>query len=244
MESKRNKALKWIIPAASAAAVTLTAGSLVRMGLHFMGPLRHLAVDKIKLRYPSDEHQKGILFYGASNFARWKDLESDLTGLPVQNHGFGGSTDKDLIRYAEEILFPYDPRIVVFQTGSNDYVQEKGTDEEKIQICMERKINMFHEFHERLPEAHFVVMSGLLLPGRSQFLDLTLEINRRLSELCAATPWMTYIDAGDMTYSYGEYAEDLFVKDRIHLNRDGQRRWADHYIRPALTALWQDQPSA
>jgi hypothetical protein len=108
---------------------------------------------------------------------------------------------------------------------------------------MDRKLTMFHAFHERLPEAHFVVMSGLLLPGRSQFLDLTLEVNRRLSELCAATPWMTFVDAGDMTYSYGEYKENLFVKDRIHLNRDGQRLWAENYIRPALTALWQDQRS-
>ena len=71
MRSKRNKALKWIIPAASAAAVTLTAGSLVRMGLHFMGPLRHLAVDKIKIRYG----YVGFNFneYGKLTFGRLED---------------------------------------------------------------------------------------------------------------------------------------------------------------------------
>ena len=81
--------------------------------------------------------------------------------LPVQNHGFGGSADRDLMQYADELLYPYSPRIVVFQTGSNDYVQEEGTDAEKVLKCMNRKREMFAAFHEQLPDTRFVVMSGL-----------------------------------------------------------------------------------
>ena len=73
-------------------------------------------------RYPAEEYQNGIIFYGASNFRLWKSMANDLEGYPVQNHGFGGSTDALLVRYADQLLYPYAPRIVFFQTGSNDYV--------------------------------------------------------------------------------------------------------------------------
>ncbi|GAB2843975.1 hypothetical protein GCM10022221_49100 [Actinocorallia aurea] len=48
----------------------------------------------------------------------------------VQNHGFGGSTDRDLVQYADRLLHPFAPAIAAFQTGSNDYVGLTGTDEE------------------------------------------------------------------------------------------------------------------
>lgn len=44
----------------------------------------------------------------------------------IQNHGFGGSDDQDLMDCAPDLLYPYNPGIVVFQTGSNDYVHVKG----------------------------------------------------------------------------------------------------------------------
>ena len=64
----------------------------------------------------------------------------------VQNHAFGGSKDTDLVKFADQILYPYDPAVVFFQTGSNDYVMMKGTDEEKAAKCMAYKKQMFHTF--------------------------------------------------------------------------------------------------
>ena len=134
-------------------------------------------VKKIEGNYPTEENQNGIIFYGASNFRLWTEMEQDLAEYKVQNHGFGGCTDEDLLYYADKLLYPYHPDIVFFQTGSNDYVDLKGTDEEKVTVCMEYKKQMFHEIHEQLPDAKLVVMSGLLLPGRSEYRELTEQIN-------------------------------------------------------------------
>ncbi len=101
------------------------------------GPFRFLfkgyeeEVRAIEKRYEADGRRHEIVFYGASNFRLWKKMENDLAGYKVQNHGFGGSTDKNLVRYADRLLYPYAPQIVFFQTGSNDYVGLPGTDEEK-----------------------------------------------------------------------------------------------------------------
>lgn len=205
------------------------------------GPFAFLQFDRqeqaILSKYPADQRQGEIVFYGASNFRLWTEMERDLADFKVQNHGFGGSTDRDLVRRADRLLYPYRPRIVVFQTGSNDYVGLPGSDDEKVAACMAFKREMLARFHEKLPEARFVIMSGLLLPGRSRYTALTQRINEALKRLCGETDYLTFVDASAMTFNGTTYAEELFLEDGIHLNHAGQLRWCEAYIRPALESL-------
>ena len=205
------------------------------------GPFAFMQFDheeKVILQKYDSETRKGeIVFYGASNFRLWTEMENDLSEYKVQNHGFGGSTDKDLVERADTLLYPYVPAVVFFQTGSNDYVSLDGTDEEKVEVCMAYKKFMFETFHEKLPEAKFVVMSGLLLPGRSQYTALTQKINDALEKLCAEYDYMTFVDAEEMTFDGSAYRSELFIRDGIHLNHEGQLLWRDGYIRPAIEAL-------
>lgn len=191
----------------------------------------------IENRYDADTRRGEIVLYGASNFRLWKDMEADLAPYKVQNHGFGGCTDRDLVNYADRLLYPYEPEIVFFQTGSNDYVNLSGSDAEKVEKCIEYKEYMFDTFHERLPNAKFVVMSGLLLPGRSRYTAMTREINSRLSDLCAERDYMTFVNAEMMTFDGANYREELFIEDKIHLNHDGQLIWCNQYIKPVIEEL-------
>ena len=233
----------------SAGMAALAAGELIFLGREAgIGPFRKLfkgfdgEVSKIQEKYDAASRKGEIIFYGASNFRLWTEMENDLPEYKVQNHGFGGCTDKDLVKYADRILYPYEPSVVFFQTGSNDYVALPGTDEEKVEKCMAYKREMFSRFHEQLPNAHFVVMSGLLLPGRKQFTALTREINRQLDALCQEhSDYMTFVNAEEMTLSDGVYRDNLFRKDQIHLNHEGQLLWRDGYILPALEKLKEKQ---
>ena len=228
-------------------AASVTAGVLiiaVLLGLIFTGmyvgwgPFTGLfwgqEVKRVQKQYPAEEYQNGIVFYGASNFRLWTEMENDLSNYHVANCGFGGSTDKLMVEYAEDLLYPYEPSIVFFQTGSNDYVEMDGSDEEKVSACMEYKEYMFTTFHERLPDAQFIVMSGLLLPGRSDYTQITQKVNDALKELCEKYDYMTFVDSEEMTFDGENYAEELFVSDGIHLNHDGQLLWCEKYIRPAI----------
>src|SRR5262245_53212647 len=53
-----------------------------------------------------------VVFVGSSSIRMWKLAESfpDLTAL---NRGFGGSQLSDAAKYAERIVTPYKPRVVV-----------------------------------------------------------------------------------------------------------------------------------
>lgn len=228
-----------------AATLVLVLIGLILTGLYVgWGPFTFLQFDRqekaILEKYPVNERQGEIVFYGASNFRLWTEMENDLADFKVQNHGFGGSTDKDLVQRADKLLYPYNPRIVVFQTGSNDYVGLPGTDDEKVVACMAYKREMFSQFHERLPEATFIIMSGLLLPGRSQYTELTQMIHAELERLCEETDYLYFVDASALTFNGETYAEELFIEDGIHLNHSGQVRWCEEYIRPILGRLTEE----
>lgn len=224
----------------AAGAVAVLVGLVVtgqRVGWGPFAGLRdwELDVRSIEDRYDASSREGEVVFYGMSNFTLWSQLDDDFPQYRVQNHGFGGSTDELLVKYADRLLYPYDPAVVVFQTGSNDYTQMVGTDDEKLRKCMDYKRDMYATFHDRLPDAKFVVMSGLLLPGRSEYTALTQRVNEELAKLCEEhSDYMTFVDASAMTYDAGEYRSDLFRSDGIHLNHEGELAWRDGYILPAL----------
>ncbi|MDR2373033.1 MAG: GDSL-type esterase/lipase family protein [Bifidobacteriaceae bacterium] len=199
------------------------------------GPFDSFYVNRLA-KATADEPKGGIIFYGASNFRRWTEINTDLAPHHVINHGFGGSTDKRLVKHADTLLFPYQPSIVVFQTGSNDYFFVTGADQEKAAKCLERKRQMFADFHERLPDAQFVVMSGLLAPGRADHVPVTQLVNQGLRELSESVDYLRFVDASALTFDGQAFDQSLFAEDGFHLNRKGQRAWAA-YIIPILDDL-------
>ena len=94
-----------IMMIAAAALVVASLAGLVITGLKIgWDPFSFLHtwdadVEKIRQSYPAEENQNGIIFYGASNFRMWTEMENDLPEYRVQNHGFGGCTDQDLMHY-------------------------------------------------------------------------------------------------------------------------------------------------
>ena len=70
----------------------------------------------------------GIVFIGSSSIRFW-DLAKWFPQLPVVNRGFGGSEIADSTRYADRILLPLTPRVVVLYAGDNDISQGKTPDQ-------------------------------------------------------------------------------------------------------------------
>ena len=174
-----------------------------------------------------------IIFYGPSNIQIWYSLEEDMLPYKAQNHGMGGCVDVEMIRYAERMLYNFEPRAVFFQTGSNDLAN--GFTLEQI---LENKKKMYSLFLEKMPETKLVVMSGLPLPGRQEFWADTVKTNELLRKLCEETDRMYFMDATDAMLS-AEGPEDMktttgdgryftpeyYRMDMIHLNKKGHDVW-------------------
>ena len=73
------------------------------------------AADKQRCRAPG-----AVLFIGASSIRFWKTLAADFPQYHVLNRGFGGSHIADCTAFADRIVIPYRPSVIVLHAGGND----------------------------------------------------------------------------------------------------------------------------
>ncbi len=64
--------------------------------------------------------KNAILFVGSSSFTKWANVQDYFPLYPIINRGFGGSSLPDVIQYANDIIFPYQPKQIVIYCGEND----------------------------------------------------------------------------------------------------------------------------
>ena len=242
----KGKTKAGLICAAAAAgasfAALLEAGRRYEWGPFFWLNFKDHEREIVKT-YDSRSRKGEIIFYGASNFCRWAEMEEDMKPFTVQNHGFGGSTDAELMRSAKKLLYPYEPAIVVLQTASNDCARMMCRESGLFEKVLSRKLRMLETFCKALPNTYFVVISGVLMPGRRQYDGIIKRINQAVKGCASQTDQIYYVDAEDMTINEkGKHRKDLFIADGVHFTHEARMQWADGYIKPVLDKVICDHP--
>src|SRR5882757_11127566 len=82
-----------------------------------------------------------ILFVGSSSFRKWVDVQAAFPAYPLINRGFGGSSFPDVIHYAGDIIFPYQPKQIVIYCGDNDLA---AADTVTAQVVYSRFLQLYH----------------------------------------------------------------------------------------------------
>jgi len=171
----------------------------------------------------------GVLFIGSSTIRLWKTLDKDFPDQQVINRGFGGSEIVDSTHFAERIIFPYEPRIVVLRAGGNDLHAGKSP---------ERVFDDYKAFvakvHARLPKTMIVYISTGPTPARWAERDATRRLNRLIEEHTRPRSYLKYAETYDMALGPdGQPRGELFAADRLHYSAEGYRSLADR-VRPFL----------
>jgi lysophospholipase L1-like esterase len=158
-----------------------------------------------------------ILLVGDSQFFRWKTLSEDLPGYTVVNRGIDSFQLHDMIHYADRLVLPYRPRLIVLHVGGNDVHNGKTP---------ARLLADFQAFvalvRAALPDVPVAFSSTTPGPGRWDEADRRKEANRVIRDYIATQPGLHYIDLWDaMLTPDGRPREELWVEDRVHPNRAG-----------------------
>lgn len=181
-------------------------------------------IDAFKKADSLDMPAKGmILFTGSSSFTRWKDVQDYFPGYPILNRGFGGSSLPDLIRYADEIIYPYQPKQVVIYCGENDIA---ASDTITAQIVLQRFKQLFTMIRTHLPGVPVAFVSIKPSPSRWKFQPVVVEANRLIKAFLKKQKRTDFINIYDAMLNVdGSPREELFVEDRLHMKPEGYRIW-------------------
>lgn len=175
-------------------------------------------------------HPESILFVGSSSFTLWKTLSEDMSPVPVINRGFGGSTIPDVLYFADRIILPQQPKIIVFYCGENDLSSNE--------LSVKGGVQNFKAFHKylrkNLPETKLYFISIKPSIRREALWPKFQEANKELKKFMRKHKNYYFVDtASSMLDENGKVYQDIFLEDNLHMNAKGYAIWID-IIKPLL----------
>ena len=171
----------------------------------------------------------GLLFVGSSTIRLWKTLASDFPQHQVINRGFGGSQIADSTHFAERIIFPYAPRMILLRAGGNDIHAGKSP---------ELVFSDFRAFvmkvREKLPDAEIAYIALSPSIARWDEKEKGQALNRMVLEYTRHTSGLKYIESDSISLGPdGKPRPELFVADKLHFSPEGYKLLAAS-VRPYL----------
>jgi Lysophospholipase L1 and related esterases len=172
-----------------------------------------------------------ILFVGSSSFTKWTDVQNYFPGYKIINRGFGGSSLPDVIRYADDIIFPYYPKQILIYCGDNDLAASDTVSATTVFI---RFRQLFTLIRKRLPAASIVFVSIKPSPSRQHLMAKMDAANKMIKKYLAKQPHTGFVDVyHKMLKPDGNPIDDIFIEDKLHMNAKGYAIWKKA-IRPYL----------
>jgi lysophospholipase L1-like esterase len=170
-----------------------------------------------------------IVFVGSSSIRMWTTLDRDFAGVPVVNRGFGGSEAGDVAQFAERIVVPYKPPVVVFYAGDNDLAAGKTP---------AQVLAAFQSFvatiHRDLPGTRVVFVSIKPSLARWAIVDKMRAANQLVRDYVRTDEKLAYVDVfTPMLDASGQPRRELYLEDGLHMTPAGYAIWRD-LIAPAV----------
>jgi lysophospholipase L1-like esterase len=172
-----------------------------------------------------------ILFVGSSSFRFWVDLDHYFPGYTIINRGFGGSSLPDVIRYADQIIYPYRPKQIVIYCGDNDFA---ASDTISSLTVLNRFKTLFQHIREKIPGVPIVFVSMKPSPSRTSQMPKEEEANGWIRDFLSKQKNADFVDVYHaMLGSDGKPISEIFRSDSLHMNEKGYAIWQKQ-IKPFL----------
>ena len=167
--------------------------------------------------------KNAILFIGSSSLTKWTDVQDYFPGFTIINRGFGGSSLPHLIRYGDDIIFPYKPHQVVIYCGENDFA---ASDTVSVDLVFNRFKQLFGLIRERLPQTAIAYISMKPSPSRKKDRQKIADCNLLIKNYLKKKNNTSYIDVYHKMLNEDKTPiKEIFTKDSLHMNAKGYTIW-------------------
>ena len=164
-----------------------------------------------------------ILFVGSSSFRKWEDVSNYFPNYTIINRGFGGSTLPDVIRYEQDIIFPYHPKQIVIYCGENDVA---SSDTVTAQVVFDRFKKLYKDIRIAMPGVPVLFVSLKPSPSRWQMRDRMMGANKLIKKYLKKKNNAAFVSVwNDMLGADRKPLPDIFEGDNLHMNAKGYAIW-------------------
>ena len=175
--------------------------------------------------------QRAILFVGSSSFTNWTDVSDYFPGYSIINRGFGGSTLVDVIRYAYDVILPYQPKQVVIYCGENDLA---ASDTVMAAGVVQRFKTLYGIIRQNLPQATITYISMKPSPSRLHLMPKFQAGNAQIKAFLKTQKRTGFVNVYDaMLDAGGHPKKEIFLDDQLHMKPAGYQIW-QKVIQPYL----------
>lgn len=162
-----------------------------------------------------------VVFVGSSSIRMWKDLAADFPEIKVINRGFGGSELADSTYFADRIITPYQPRMIVLYAGDNDLAAGKTP-----QQVFEAYQAFVGRVRAKLTNVKIAYISIKPSLARLKLMEQMRTANELIRGYAAKGKNLVFIDVfTPMLSAEGQPRPELFIKDGLHMTREGYDIW-------------------
>lgn len=172
-----------------------------------------------------------MVFMGSSSIAMWDTLYEDFAEYKPVNLGFNGATLAACVWFFDRIFSYYTPDSIVLYAGDNDLGD--GRHAEEVAIFYFQFIHKVRETYGNVP-TYFVSIK----PSKSR-LDIVGTIksaNKIIENEIRKDSKQHFINVFDkMVSKKGAPRSELYLKDNLHLSKQGYKLWKD-IIRHSLSS--------
>lgn len=174
-----------------------------------------------------------IEFIGSSIFRQWTNLGAQMAPLPVFNRAFGGSRTIEVLHYADTIVLPYAPKLIVYYCGSND-INAHVTP-----AAIAANFRAFVEHvHARLPATRVLYVAIIRAPQKQEHWDLVDAANALIATYCASHPLLRFVDVNPAVFdAAGHPRMELYREDKLHYHPPAYDGFTA-ILKPVIQEIW------
>ncbi len=164
-----------------------------------------------------------IIFAGSSSIRLWSTLADDMEPFSIIQRGYGAARSTDFAVWADRIFAPLPGRALVLFIA-NDIT---GGDNDLAPAEADRLFRVIvKKFHKSHPGAPIFAVAVTPTSLRWQAWPQIKQANELIKKTCEGSPDLWFIETEEAFLNEeGMPRDELFLNDRLHLNREGYRVW-------------------
>ena len=155
-----------------------------------------------------------VCFYGSSTFAIWKTLEEEFKDYNAINLGFGGSTVDEAVYHFDDILAPFNPKVLVFYDGDNDPVCDYTVDE-----TTELYEKLFDMARNTFKGIKIIILETKVSKARIEYKDYVIALNKWIEEYSSKHSDTSCVRTSDICFDKdGNFIKEHYLDDELHFS--------------------------